>query len=243
MSLRLSGVLTFVAAFALTSAAVATAGEAGAAIDSTTTQVQTRGDAAKGSQFRDRANRLAELVTRREFEVAASEAAALRRDFEMIFNPALKQRCFLQRADMEAWQRNNSDAIEWIDWGYLQAIQTQMYLAAEKRDFPAALSYVRQLSVLAPVSALTLTEMAYVQNQMHASREALATYRQAVDTARQYESQRPYLGPALRGVGFSLIELNRLEEARQVFEESLRIEPGNKVALNELAYIDGLLRR
>lgn len=243
MTLRMLGALGIAAALALPSLA-AKAGEAPASTETVSTQMQWRGDSGKGSAFRERANRLAELAARREFDAAASEAAALRRDFEAIFDPALKQRCFLQRADMEAWQqRSHEEGFEWIDWGYFQAVQIQMYLAAERRDFPAALSYVRQLSVLAPVSALTLNEMAYVQGQMHQPREALANYRKAIDMARQYESQRPVLPAAMRGAGFALIELNRLEEARQVFEESLRIDPGNKVALNELAYIDGLLRR
>ena len=41
-------------------------------------------------------------------------------------------------------------------------------------------------------------------------------------------------------MGFSLIELNRLNEAEQAFNQSLEIDPKNSVALNELAYIKKL---
>ena len=43
-----------------------------------------------------------------------------------------------------------------------------------------------------------------------------------------------------RGRGFDLTELNRLDEAKAAYEESLKLDPGNSVALHELAYIAGL---
>ena len=45
---------------------------------------------------------------------------------------------------------------------------------------------------------------------------------------------------SLRGLGFSLIELKQLDEAEKAFQESLQIEPENKLAQNELAYIQQL---
>lgn len=41
----------------------------------------------------------------------------------------------------------------------------------------------------------------------------------------------------LRGRGFALIELRRLDEAESTFRESLKAEPGNALAFNELRYI------
>jgi tetratricopeptide (TPR) repeat protein len=40
-----------------------------------------------------------------------------------------------------------------------------------------------------------------------------------------------------RGEGFVLTELDRLDEAEQAYQASLKDEPGNKRAINELAYI------
>lgn len=45
---------------------------------------------------------------------------------------------------------------------------------------------------------------------------------------------------ALRGKGFHLIELARLDEAEAAFRESLKAEPKNKIALHELEYIQHL---
>lgn len=42
---------------------------------------------------------------------------------------------------------------------------------------------------------------------------------------------------AQRGRGYALIELNRLDEAEAAYNESLKLEPGNGLALRELRYI------
>lgn len=44
----------------------------------------------------------------------------------------------------------------------------------------------------------------------------------------------------LRGRGFALIELNRVDEAETAFRDSLKAEPGNPLAFNELLYITQL---
>lgn len=42
---------------------------------------------------------------------------------------------------------------------------------------------------------------------------------------------------SLRGMGFALIELGKLDEAEKLFKESLKLVPKNPSALNELQYI------
>jgi hypothetical protein len=44
----------------------------------------------------------------------------------------------------------------------------------------------------------------------------------------------------LRGRGYALTELNRLDEAEQAYNDSLKYEPGNTRAQSELRYIAGL---
>jgi tetratricopeptide (TPR) repeat protein len=43
-----------------------------------------------------------------------------------------------------------------------------------------------------------------------------------------------------RGRGYVLTELGRLDEAEEAYNESLKLEPGNRIALNELEYIKQL---
>jgi hypothetical protein len=44
----------------------------------------------------------------------------------------------------------------------------------------------------------------------------------------------------LRGQGFALVELGRLDEAWQAYDDSLESEPNNPLAMQEMDYIDGL---
>jgi Flp pilus assembly protein TadD len=82
--------------------------------------------------------------------------------------------------------------------------------------------------------------MGYAFNQLRRFREALDSHMRAEALAGKYPSQRPHLSLALRGKGFALIELQRLDEAEVAFKSSLEIEPNNKLALNELGYIKRL---
>jgi tetratricopeptide (TPR) repeat protein len=113
----------------------------------------------------------------------------------------------------------------------------QAFIAAEKRDFPRALTILKFIELIAPVSAGPATETGYILNQIGKPEEGLTAYRRAQALSERYSSQRPYRAMALRGVGSSLIELKQLDEAEQTFLASLEIEPGNKLALSELDYI------
>ncbi len=44
----------------------------------------------------------------------------------------------------------------------------------------------------------------------------------------------------LRNLGYALTELQRLDEAQQAYQDSLQLDPGNALSLNELRYIAGL---
>jgi Flp pilus assembly protein TadD len=116
----------------------------------------------------------------------------------------------------------------------------QAFIASERRDFATALMILKYIEQVAPVSAGTAAETGYVYNQLGKPAEGLSAYRRAHALSVKYASQRPYRAAALRGIGFALIELKQLDEAEKTFRESLEIEPGNKVALSELAYISNL---
>jgi tetratricopeptide (TPR) repeat protein len=47
----------------------------------------------------------------------------------------------------------------------------------------------------------------------------------------------PHRAGLLRGRGFALIELGRLDEAETMYQESLKLEPNNAIAKQELEYI------
>ncbi|MGD0866970.1 MAG: tetratricopeptide repeat protein [Rhizomicrobium sp.] len=67
--------------------------------------------------------------------------------------------------------------------------------------------------------------------------DALAAYDSALKIDGLDDAMRAHL---LRGRGYALTELNRLDEAEQAYNDSLKYEPGNARAQSELQYISGL---
>lgn len=69
--------------------------------------------------------------------------------------------------------------------------------------------------------------------------EALANYERGLALPALKDPDRARL---LRGKGFVLVELKRLDDAEASFNESLKVEPRNPIAVNELRYIAELRR-
>ena len=67
--------------------------------------------------------------------------------------------------------------------------------------------------------------------------EAITLYEQAYAIALLRKNDIYESALALRGIGCALIDMGRLDEAIVVYEKSLKIEPGNPLALHELQYI------
>lgn len=68
--------------------------------------------------------------------------------------------------------------------------------------------------------------------------------RGALAATREKYPSSAYLKPlVLRGIGFALIELDRLDEAQLAFEASLEVEPSSELAKNELIYIEQVRAR
>lgn len=69
---------------------------------------------------------------------------------------------------------------------------------------------------------------------LHRWEDALADYDEGLRIGKMADENRARL---LRGRGYALTELSRLDEAEQAYNDSLRLTPGNPLALNELKYI------
>lgn len=205
--------------------------------DTVSTQLQSMAANGKSAGLRSQANELVALIAAKKFAEADQRALALRKTYEATFDVNLKQFTFHNQAEFEEFSKSSAVKFEWIDWGYAQCLQMQAYLAAERRDFPAALASLRTIESIAPISAGSAVELGYVLNQSGKPEAGLIAYRRAHALTEKYPSQLPYRAAALRGIGFALIDLKRLDEAEREFRDSLTIEPANKVALSELAYI------
>ena len=207
---------------------------------SVATPVAITADNAKGSHLSGQSIMLVAMVKSKRFSEAEEFAKQLRKSYEVGFNNKLKHYSFQSKAEYDEFKRTSSEQFEWIDWGYKECLQMQAFIKSEKKDFLGSLEILFEIEKLAPVSAQTLAEIGYVLNQLGKFNEALSLYQKAHDLSIKYTSQRPFQASALRGMGFSLIELERLDEAERVFKESLELEPMSRVASNELKYIQSL---
>lgn len=209
-------------------------------IEPVATSFEFRAENAKGAQFRSQTENLVLMVKTRRFSDAEIRANELQKTYEAEFDTQLKQYTFQSQAEFEEFKTISSERFEWIDWGYKECLQMQAFIKSEKRDFLSALETLRSIEKLAPVSAGTALETAYVLNQLGKFDEGLSEYRKGYNLTTQYGSQQPFRAAALRGIGSTLIELKQLDEAERAFRESLEVEPRNRIAMNELKYIQSL---
>jgi tetratricopeptide (TPR) repeat protein len=102
--------------------------------------------------------------------------------------------------------------------------------------------YFNKAIALAPMNSQMLAE----RGEWHKSRKvwdkAFADFESAASAAEFSPDERTKSDKAraLRGMGFVRIEQGEVKEAEKLFHQSLKLEPGNSNALNELEYIKSL---
>ena len=119
----------------------------------------------------------------------------------------------------------------------------QAYSNVDLGRIDAAQNALENALALSPVNAHFLSEQGHIYHIRRDWEQALATFEKAEEYAAVYspeEIRDAELARAKRGVGYSLIELGRLEEARTKFNECLAMNPEDQSALHELRYIEQL---
>ena len=99
--------------------------------------------------------------------------------------------------------------------------------------------FLRRATELAPTDAHYLNEYAEwwkIERQWQKSYDLFARAA-ALAGEQPAEDRAPIHARSMRGMGFNLIELGRLDDAERLFLDSLKVEPDSPAALNELKYI------
>lgn len=129
----------------------------------------------------------------------------------------------------------------WCDAYYLKAYA----LIDLGRNAQARAALEKAIS-MAPKNAQYLAELAGMDGREKKWNEALVEYETAIGFAREFappESKTIELGIALRGKGYILVELGRLDEAEAVYRECLQLNPADKAAQNELGYVQARIKQ
>ena len=124
------------------------------------------------------------------------------------------------------------DAMSWSKLCYLQAA-----LAVELGDHEAAFAHLDRGRALEPDHPLFACEEAYVLVKLRRYEDAMQRYTEVIREMEPRPWIRRHALVALRGLANCHFELGQLDQAEQFYKLSLQFEPGNPVAINELAVI------
>lgn len=139
------------------------------------------------------------------------------------------------------WEKHHGRAnktIKWLSNAYPRAYFHMGFLCVKHQQFDKAINYLEKGQALEPTNPKFSFEKAKALASLGRKEEALALYAHITEISAYVSAHD--LAIALRGRGFVLIEMGDLDNAELAFQSSLKIEPDNEVALNELSYINHL---
>ncbi len=130
----------------------------------------------------------------------------------------------------------NAIAVE-FEYGF--AWYLRGYLLVELGRLDEALVMLRKAVELSPMNAQYQSELGNLHQMRKDWSAALAAYESARDASgfSPEDSKRHDEGRALRGQGFVLIEMGRLDDAEAALRQALALDPQDRGAANELEYI------
>jgi len=200
----------------------------------------------KGFEHRDKVAAATDLVSAQRYQEADALLDEVLDAFEQLMTrEAILYVSVASQEELDLFKREFAEGrdVVWLDWAFREALLVKAFLAAGHRRFEDSLEILRVEAAFAPFTAAVHCERGYVLNQMQRPNEGLDAYRFALELAMRFESSRPDMPVAWRGIGYSLIELDDLEGAEKAYQESLRLQPDNPLAKQELEYIQKLRQR
>jgi tetratricopeptide (TPR) repeat protein len=142
------------------------------------------------------------------------------------------------RSELEAFKKEHpAENVVWLDSAFGEALHGKTFIAVARRDFRVALRRSDRELQFRPYAADAFIERAVILIQLRRPAEALEAYRTAAHLAERFSSNVNYRATAMRGIGWTQVELGDFNSARKAIESSLEIEADNKIALGELEYI------
>ena len=123
------------------------------------------------------------------------------------------------------------------------ALYLKGYALLEIGNDELAQQYISMALAMSPVNSRYLAELGHIHQYKREWDKALELFRKAEDYADTYspdDIKNLELSRAKRGIGYSFIELGRLDEAEKKFLECIEINDNDSSAIRELKYIEKL---
>src|ERR1041384_3427363 len=148
-------------------------------------------------------------------------------------------RCFRSQRQLNFFIASQPELrkIRVLDWCVAWGIFLKAFSLSKSQRFAEALPSVEVVVNLAPLFTQAQIEKGYILNRLRRPQEALAAYTRGWELAARLPENLDFAAAALRGQAVAWVELNELDRAVKLLQDSLIIEPGNQIAINELKYI------
>ena len=117
------------------------------------------------------------------------------------------------------------------------------YAMTEMARYAEARADLEKALALSPMDSQFKIELAYTYQESRDWQKMLALDQEAeadAEISAAPEQASPLKCAALRGQGFALVELGRLDDATEAYRKCLKLVPGEPKSLAELEYIHGL---
>ncbi len=144
---------------------------------------------------------------------------------------------------MYSTSAENKSSIRWIADACPRAYNHAAFLYVAAGDKDNAFKYLDLAIASAPYWAEPHNERGYLLGKLKDYKSAIASYEKAIELANTHKNSANVKPLSLRGLGFILTEMGELKRAKQAYLGSLVLDPGNKLAENELEYIRQLEAR
>lgn len=139
--------------------------------------------------------------------------------------------------------RKANVAVEVIGPAWAQAHWARGYAYTEMARYPEARAELSQALTLSPMDSQYTSELAFTYQHTGDWKKMLSLYRDAEGRAEISgvpDQVSTLKCVALRGQGYALVELHRLDDASKAYQGCLKLVPGEPKSLGELDYIKGL---
>jgi len=126
---------------------------------------------------------------------------------------------------------------------WADALFYKAYALVDFRKFDEAKDFLGKALKLSPYNSSYLSELGHIYQIEKNWEKSMEIFKNAVKYAEEFTPEpikEAELTRALRGIGYTLIELGKLDEAEKIYIECLKISKDDRAAMQELMYIKKL---
>lgn len=124
-----------------------------------------------------------------------------------------------------------------LDGVWCDAFFLKGFALIDLRDYPGAERNIRMAIRHSPANSQYWSELGHIQQSQRQWAAAIATFRKTEGLAAASTGQAEMKTRACRGIGYSLVELKKLDEAEANYKRCLLEAPSDEKSQHELLYI------